>query len=346
MPERGRANGDTVLDIVICTFDNAAMLDGLLTCLAAQRPAGGQWSVLVVDNNSPDDTRDVVERHSETGAVPGLRRVEERVQGLTPARLQGVRASTAPWIAFVDDDCILREDWVEQAIAFARSHPDCGGFGGRVVPTYVGEPPTVMGRYGWAFAEQNLGETPLAVDCLVGAGMVVSRAALEESGWPRGPFFADRVGRKLVSGGDVEIALRVAGTGRPLWYTPACELRHVIPARRTTMPYLVRMTRGLGVSYSLAQALTWRGPRRSWMRAASTDLAAGLVPVLKRAGRAPSSVSARHDALLAASYECGRWLGVARVAVLLATGRCEFFGADRPDARRRDARRRHAVRAA
>ncbi|MFN2607331.1 MAG: glycosyltransferase [Acidimicrobiales bacterium] len=337
-------NGDSELDVVICTFDNDLLLDRALGALARQRGAPGPWNVLVVDNNSGPATRDVIDRHISRGDVPGLRRVAEPAQGLTQARVRGVHSTTAPWIAFVDDDCLLGEDWVRGAIEFARSNPGCGAFGGRVVPTYAEVPPAFVARYGWAFAEQDLGDGPAAVDCLVGAGMVVNRTALAECGWAAGPYFADRVGRRLVSGGDVEIALRLAGTGRPLWYTPACELQHLIPARRTEVAYLVRMTRGLGVSHSLARALTWHGSRRAWLRAESNDLVGSLVSVIAAATRAVRGPESRRDALLAASYEWGRCIGAARVAVLLSTGRCPFFGGDRPGGAQAG-RRGHAVRA-
>jgi glycosyltransferase involved in cell wall biosynthesis len=336
---------DSELDIVICTYNNAPLLDRVLSSLSAQRGADAPWTVLVVDNNSVDDTRAVVERHVERDDVPGLRSVTEPVQGLTPARLRGVRSTRAPFIAFVDDDCVLDEQWVASAIAFARAHPECGGFGGGVVPTYVEPPPPVLADYGWAFAEQDLGDKPVTADCLVGAGMVVNRAALQESGWITAPYFADRIGAKLVSGGDVEIALRLAGTGRALWYVPACRLQHVIPARRTTIPYLVRMTRGLGVAYSLAHALTWRGSRRSWFRAALQDLVRSLFTAATRMKRVARGRDGSHDALLAVSYEIGRWAGILRVAARLLTNRCAFFG--RAPARAQlDGLQDHAVRAA
>ncbi|MDQ4142428.1 MAG: glycosyltransferase [Actinomycetota bacterium] len=329
-PVAGTMRGRASLDVVICTFNNAAMLDRVLAALAAQRPAAGEWGALVVDNNSDDETQDVVSRHMEARTIADLRQVRETTQGLTPARLRGVESTTAPWIAFVDDDCVLDQGWVAAAIDFAASHPDCAGFGGRVVPTYIEAAPPVLARYGWAFAEQDLGDEPVQVDCLVGAGMVVRRAALQESGWTAGPFFADRVGKKLVSGGDVEIALRLAGTGRPLWYTPTCSLRHLIAGHRTSMPYLLRMTRSLGVSHSLAHALTWRAPRRAWARAVARDLAASALTVLRRMRSLVAAGESRQDAMLAISYEWGRWQGMARVAVLLAAGRCQFFGGDRP----------------
>ncbi len=229
-PESPRTEPHDELDIVICTYDNPVLLDLVLTALADQQAAVDGWKVTVVDNNTREDTRAVVDRHVLEGAIPGLRWVEEPKQGLTPTRFYEVRCTTGRWIAFVVDDCVLHEPWVEHALAFARAHEDCGGLGGRVTPEYGGDPSGLLLRYGGAFAEQDFGDERVTVECLVGAGMVLNREALEESGRPRAPYFADRVGRKLVSGADVEIALRVATTRRPLWYTPECTLRR---ARRT-----------------------------------------------------------------------------------------------------------------
>ena len=296
---------DGDLDIVICTYDNPVQLDRVLTALADQQGAERGWNVTVVDNNSPDETRAVVARHELRGTIPGLRRVVEPMQGLTPARLHGVRCTTGRWIAFVDDDCVLDERWVERALAFARAHQDCGGFGGRVTPEYDGHPSSVLVGYGWLFAEQR-GNKPMIVDCLVGAGMVLNREALQESGWPSGAYFADRVGRRLISGGDVEIALRVKATGRPLWYIPECTLRHMISEHRTTTPYLVRMSRGLGVSFILAKALVAPGSRGAWVRATVDDLARTAAGLLMQAPFLFRGSDARFDALLAWSYELGR----------------------------------------
>lgn len=319
-----------MVEVVICTYNNAAGLDRTLRALGRSQPADGGWAVLVVDNNSTDDTASVVQRHQAAGTLPRLSRVEEHRQGLTWARLRGVTGTTAPWVAFVDDDCTVDEGWIQRAVAFARSHPEAGAFGGRVVLDHEAEVRPVLRQYGWAFAEQDLGADPQPVDCLVGAGMVLNRAALDESGWTQGPLLADRVGERLVSGGDVELALRVAGTGRPLWYVPDCGIRHEIPARRTSTAYLVRIITGLGVSHSLAFALTWGGRRRAWLVAAVREARWPLRDLLRKVRRIRRGPEARLDALLTASFEWGRWRGIARVAALVVRGRCAFFGRAAP----------------
>lgn len=86
-----------------------------------------------------------------------MRMVSETKQGKTPACLCGVKNSTGNWIAFVDDDCLLAENWVEEAARFALVHPDCGAFGGRVILDWELPPPAFVLKYGYQFAQQDHG---------------------------------------------------------------------------------------------------------------------------------------------------------------------------------------------
>jgi glycosyltransferase involved in cell wall biosynthesis len=252
------------LDVVVCTYNNAPSLDLTLAALRAQRVAGGvDWRIVVVDNNCTDDTHAVIERHAR-GMPVHLAMVREPEQGLIPARLRGVRSTTGAWIAFVDDDCLLADDWIHQAAEFARAHPDCGGFGGQVTLDWEQPPPDFVTRYGWAFAEQELGPEAKRVDALAGAGFVVRREALAKTGWLDRQFLPDRIGEKLISGGDVELALRLA-SGYELWYAPGLRLRHRVPARRTTLRYLRDVTYGLGTAKLLGESMLWTGSYRRWL---------------------------------------------------------------------------------
>jgi glucosyl-dolichyl phosphate glucuronosyltransferase len=313
------------LEVVICTYDNPDQLDATLAALARQEDAGAAWSVLVVDNNSGPETARVVEIHRSTGRIPGLRRVVEFTQGLTPARSRGIRETSARWIALVDDDCELATDWIAHAVEFLRARPDVAGFGGRVVPTYAAERAPFLDRRGWVFAEQDRGDAVREVSSLVGAGMVIRRDALAACGWIDEQLFEDRIGRRLVSGGDVEIALRLASVG-PLAYVPSCELRHHIPIHRTGLEYLTRLVHGLGISAALAHALAWPNGRARWVASAGGHgVDAGGKILRAMAGRMLRRRSA-DDARLTIGYEVGRCRGILRVAMLLAIGRCRFFG--------------------
>jgi len=59
--------------VTICTYNGADVLPEVLDCLRVQEAVDDlEWEVLVVDNNSTDNTRAVVEEHQETwwGATP------------------------------------------------------------------------------------------------------------------------------------------------------------------------------------------------------------------------------------------------------------------------------------
>jgi glycosyltransferase involved in cell wall biosynthesis len=318
--------GGAAIDVVICTYNNAGLLDGALAAIGRQVvPDNVEWRVLVVDNNSTDDTADVVERHQRLGLIPGLTRVFEPVQGLTQARLRGVRSTDAPWVAFVDDDCRLQQDWVARTAAFAVAHPDSGAFGGRVVLQWESPPPAFVTQLGWAFAEQDHGPEPAPTDCLVGTGMVVNRAALDACGWTRGPLLDDRVGKKLVSGGDVELALRIRSV-RPLWYVPDCVLRHVISPRRTSFRYLAALTRGLGVSKTYGDSMPWPGSFGSWSWSTSRSTLGATAGLARQAAKAVAGRMSFEAMLVDASFVQGRWLGLVRMLRGRATGRLPFFG--------------------
>jgi glycosyltransferase involved in cell wall biosynthesis len=268
-----------LITIVVCTYNNAETLAFTLAHLAAQRDASDiHWDVLVVDNNCTDRTQEVVRGWMPTMSVP-LRVITESLQGINPARVAGVRHSAGAWIAFIDDDCLLEPDWIRQAASFIDEHPDAGAFGGQVVLKFERTVPVYAEGYGYAFAETRLGDVALRRDWLAGAGMVLRRSAVAETGWLDGQFLDDRIGGRLVSGGDVELGLRIAEQFE-IWYAPRCVLNHAIPMRRTERAYLRRLVFGLGRSSHDVAVLTWRAGARAWwghaLRRAWTLSAQGL----------------------------------------------------------------------
>jgi glucosyl-dolichyl phosphate glucuronosyltransferase len=253
------------IDIVICTYNRASCLDAVLTTLALQTCNDGtRWRVLVVDNASTDSTAEVVAAHRAKETLPELRYVFEPTLGLTAARLRGARETAAPWIAFVDDDNFLEPGWLDAIMRAIGRRGDVGGIGGTVVLDWEVRPPAYLKEFGFCFAAQDHGAADCVVESLAGAGMVLSRRALRHSGWLDQPLVADRVGAKLTSGGDVEMAQRVRGAGYDLWFVPDAVLRHRIPASRMTRRYLFRINRELGASSAVISLLTWREDWASW----------------------------------------------------------------------------------
>lgn len=316
---------DISIDVVVCTYNNAALLDLALGALGRQRvPGGVRWRVLVVNNNCTDETAAVIERHARRAPVP-LRTVIEPKQGLTPARVCGVENTSGEWVAFVDDDCLLAEDWVEEAVRFAAGHPACGAFGGQVILDWETDPPPYVSSRRYAYAGKYHGETAHRRPWLAGAGMVVRRAALDDCGWTAKQFLEDRIGKRPVSGGDMEIGLRIAARYE-VWYNPACKLRHVIPGHRMTRQYLRRITFGLGASRHNAMALAWKGSYPAWLAySALYSVGFGALGVFQSAGEAFRNRSGL-DLPLAFSPVRGWWAAMEEMSRMSSAERRQLLG--------------------
>lgn len=269
-------NDPIMIDLIICTYNNATLLDRALMAISQQVvPDWVNWRVIVVNNNCTDNTEEVVEKYQKSNLLPHLSMVYETTQGLTPARQCGVQHASADWVAFIDDDCFIEEDWVEKAANFATAYPNCGAFGGKVNLVWEKPPEPWILNFAYSFAKQDHGDSIQQVSCLVGAGMIINRAVLLETKWLDKALLEDRIGKKLISGGDVEIALRLSSHA-PLWYDPKIQLKHFIPAYRTTAEYIMRINYGLGSSKFFGDTMVWSGSYYLLLMSAASEVCTGI----------------------------------------------------------------------
>ncbi len=93
-------------------------------------PSGLTWDVWIVDNNSKDETRALVESFAQR--EPRIHYLFEGAQGKAHAINKAVRQADASVIAFTDDDCIPDERWVESIGSAFAADANLGLVGGRV----------------------------------------------------------------------------------------------------------------------------------------------------------------------------------------------------------------------
>jgi glycosyltransferase involved in cell wall biosynthesis len=238
--------------IVIATHNRAHDLGRTLDSLACLQPAS-PWEVVVVDNNSTDETREVVDARRATFPAP-LRYLFEAEPGRSPALNTGIRAARGAIIATTDDDVRVPADWLDRA-AEALDAFACDYVGGRVLPIWKGAPPSWLpdrsGTHWAVIALLDYGPEPMAFGARMplGVNMAFRRSAFERAG-----LWDPRVGRRAgtLLGQEVrEWCVRAHTAGLSGYYAPAMVVEHVIPAVRLTKKYFRRWYYWRGVSRAL-----------------------------------------------------------------------------------------------
>lgn len=133
------------LTLAICTYNRAGQLRSALASLAACIQPADRWELIVVDNNSTDDTPEVVAEFA--GRLP-IRRIFEAIQGLSVARNRALAECRSDVLLFTDDDLRFDRDWLRCYEAAFAAHPEVGWFGGRVRPLWEqGRPPWLVDEH-------------------------------------------------------------------------------------------------------------------------------------------------------------------------------------------------------
>lgn len=212
------------------------------------------FEIVIVDNNSRDDTKAVVD--SLIAEHPGkLRYVFESKQGNAHARNCGVDASKGDLIAFVDDDVTVDSNWLNSAVQVLDSRSDLSFVGGRVLPQWSGRPPSWVTEEHWApLALLDYGNEELPISGMNPRGLLTANLAMRRSVFEEvGNFLPElqRVKNRIGSMEDHEFLLRVCRSGRHGVYLPQMITLAPVEVERLTKSYHRRWHTGHGHFYAV-----------------------------------------------------------------------------------------------
>jgi GT2 family glycosyltransferase len=217
---------------VISTRNRAHLLRNAVERVACQNTTS-DYEVIVVDNNSTDDTAAILAELSRD--YPGrVRAAFEPRQGVSYGRNKGIELALAPVVAFTDDDVFVTPDWVDLIARTMATHQEIDGMGGRVLPVWSTPPPAWVTPRHWSpLALVDFGESPFYVDksravCLVTANVAYRRSALDRVGWFSGEFTRCQ---------DHELLLRFWNAGLRALYLPELVVMCEVPSSRLTWAY-------------------------------------------------------------------------------------------------------------
>ncbi|MBV8557484.1 MAG: glycosyltransferase family 2 protein [Planctomycetaceae bacterium] len=267
----------TIASVVIPTYNGSRTIHLPLRGLASQEGLSGVFEVIVVDNASTDDISAVVEADPSTRRLRerghSVRIVREGRQGLTHARIRGCLEAQAEPVCCLDDDTIPVPGYIAAAVA-GFTDPQVGVLISRVFPVYEVPPRQALARREHLLAiNRRMGDRQIAWSAgpmlvpTLGAGLWFRREAFLRAVPMDHPerLLTDRIGGKLVSGGDIEIGYLIGQAGYTRVYLPELQLEHHIPRARLRLGYALRLIQGI-VRSELTLRARYGTPESGWMR--------------------------------------------------------------------------------
>lgn len=244
------------LDVVVPTYNRSLLLRRTISSLmTAPVPEGLEVTILIIDNNSKDNTEQVV-REMQTEATRPLVYIRERNQGLSHARNGGIQAGAGDLIGFIDDDEEVDKDWYK-VIAREFSDEALQYIGGPYLancslpmPSWL--PQGYNAVIGVIEPKPRTRMGPPFPGNLQGGNAVLRRGVFEKVG-----LYSVKLGRSgkgLLSEEDAEFYRRLVKAGLYGLHVPDLLIYHYIPADRLTRKYHRRWCYWRGISQGLADA--------------------------------------------------------------------------------------------
>jgi len=262
-----------MLTVLFATRNGGETLPGVLECYCGlQAPAGG-WRLVIVDNGSIDQTREIIDSYQPRLALTYLFEPEP---GKNAALNTGLASVAGDLVLLTDDDTFPNRDWLVRMRAVADAHPDYAIFGGKIIPRWQTPPDS------WILSSVPLGavfsvtdpsalEGPTSDHNVFGPNMAV-RTDIFARGHRFDPHVGPR-GSSYPMGSETEFVKRLIRAGFLAWHCRGAVVEHFIPRSHMRTSWIlsraVRFGRGkyrIGVLERGPLGVRWLGVPRHIFR--------------------------------------------------------------------------------
>lgn len=243
------------ISVIICTYNRCESLKLTLDSLLLQGNLDNfSYEIIVVDNNSNDNTKTAVKSYLSKFNC-NFQYIFEPLQGLSIARNRGLKESKNQIVAFADDDVIVDNGWLYNINrTFIKYNADA--VFGRVnpswevenIPTWIKQDKRLWGM----LACLDYGDEKKVIVCpnepFHGANFAIRREVLVKFGG-----FKDYLGvkgEKHFLGEETEIFRLILKSGLKIVYDPNILVKHRITENRTTKEYFYNYNYYGGYSFA------------------------------------------------------------------------------------------------
>ncbi len=242
-------NEDLKISVIICSYNREEYITDAMDSLYRQTLSKQLYEVMVVDNNSTDNTKQVCLNYIQLHPGYNIYYLEEKQQGASFARNTGAAFAKAPLLAFMDDDAIADTYFLDRIVSFYEAHPDVSGLGGRIIPKYIPAEPTWMSHYvsslvgNFHYSDEvemfKPGKYPLE------SNMIVTKEDFDEVGGFN-TLLPGVKGTLRIGGEGKDFFMKLQALGKKNYYDPSIRVQHVVEVRKLTPEYMYRVASGIG----------------------------------------------------------------------------------------------------
>ncbi len=233
---------------VICSYNRARFIINAVESIFAQDYDRSLYEVIVVDNNSTDNTQELLEAYRQQHPGYNFRYYIETNQGVAWARTRCAQEAKGEIVAYLDDDSTAQPGWLASIASFFDEHPAAWSVGGKITPRFLTGIPDWYSKYFFGLVG-NFDQGPRVKRLTgarypCGANMAFRAEVFKEIG-----YFNTDLGRKgggLLANEEKDIYLRILAQHHEVYYLPHVEVLHSVESNKFDRNYVRRHSMGIG----------------------------------------------------------------------------------------------------
>jgi glucosyl-dolichyl phosphate glucuronosyltransferase len=242
-------NSTLQVSIIICSYNRARYITEALDSLYNQTAEKILFEVIIVDNNSTDNTKEVCAAYISAHPELNTRYLEEKNQGSSFARNTGAIKAQSHLLCFMDDDAIANPDFIEKILSLFANNSAADAAGGRIIPKYIPDEPewmsyyvsSLVGNFDYSKEAEEFKPDKYPLE----SNMIVKKPAFDEiKGF--NTALPGVKGTLRIGGEGKDFFMRLKATGKRVYYDPAIIVQHVVEADKLTKEYMYRVASGIG----------------------------------------------------------------------------------------------------
>jgi glycosyltransferase involved in cell wall biosynthesis len=246
-----------VISVIIPTRNRRDLLEKTLRSIINCEKYGIDFEVIVIDNNSSDDTELLTLKYKEH--INSLKYYKEMQPGLHSGRHRGMIESSGEILAYLDDDAEVEKGWLI-GIEENFKDDDLVLLGGNNYPNWTHTPPKWLGRL-WEEAKESTGylgalsliesdiTNNMNARLVFGCNFIIRKSALKQIGG----FHPDSLPEPLLSfrgDGETHVSNKIVELDMKVKFDSRVSIRHAVTKERMSPKYFRKRAFNQGVSNS------------------------------------------------------------------------------------------------